>query len=118
MVLVVRKKTHLQIQEMKEIRVSIPRLGRSPGGGYSNPFQYSCLENPHGQRSLGAYSPWGHKESDTTEATGHIHSTGSRGQPGDHPDTYFSVRYCSSVSGHPGSQNPCFQDAEILWSLV
>ena len=30
----------------------IPGLGRSPGGGHSNPFQYSCLENPHGQRSL------------------------------------------------------------------
>ena len=25
----------------------------------------------HGQRSLVAYSPWGHKESDTAEATGH-----------------------------------------------
>ena len=24
---------------------SIPGLGRSPGGGYGNPFQYSCLEN-------------------------------------------------------------------------
>ena len=24
---------------------SIPGLGRSPGGGNSNPFQYSCLEN-------------------------------------------------------------------------
>ena len=24
---------------------SIPRLGRSPGGGKGNPFQYSCLEN-------------------------------------------------------------------------
>ena len=23
----------------------IPRLGRSPGGGYGNPLQYSCLEN-------------------------------------------------------------------------
>ena len=23
--------------------------------------------DPHGQRSLGGYSPWGHKESDTTE---------------------------------------------------
>ena len=28
-------------------------LGRSLGGGHGNPFQYSCLENPHGQRSLG-----------------------------------------------------------------
>ena len=23
-----------------------PGLGRSPGGGYGNLFQYSCLENP------------------------------------------------------------------------
>ena len=30
----------------------IPGLGRSPGGGHGNPLQYSCLENPHGQRSL------------------------------------------------------------------
>ena len=46
---------------------SIPGLGRSPGGGHGNPLQYSCLENPHGQRSLAGYSPWGRKESDTTE---------------------------------------------------
>ena len=26
--------------------VSIPGLGRSPGGGYGNPLQYSCPENP------------------------------------------------------------------------
>ena len=25
---------------------SIPGLGRSPGGGHGNPFQYSCLDNP------------------------------------------------------------------------
>ena len=45
---------------------SIPGLGRFPGGGHGNPFQYSCLENPHGQ-SLAGYSPWGHKELDTTK---------------------------------------------------
>ena len=45
----------------------IPGLGRFPGGGHGNPLQYSCLENPHGQRSLAAYRPWSHKESDTTE---------------------------------------------------
>ena len=33
----------------------------------SNPLQYSCLENPHGQRSLAVYRPWGCKESDMTE---------------------------------------------------
>ena len=37
----------------------IPALGRSPGGGHGNPLQYSCLENPHGQKSLAGYSPWG-----------------------------------------------------------
>ena len=31
--------------------------GRSPGVGHGNPLQYSCLENPHGQRSLVGYSP-------------------------------------------------------------
>ena len=30
----------------------------SPGGGHGNPLQYSCLENPHGQRSLARYSAW------------------------------------------------------------
>jgi len=46
---------------------SIPGLRRSPGGGHGNPLQYPCLENPHGQRSLGGYSPWGCNELDTTE---------------------------------------------------
>ena len=46
---------------------SNPGLGRSPGVGNGNPLQYSFLENPHGQRSLAAYSPWSHKESATTE---------------------------------------------------
>ena len=36
---------------------SIPGLGRSAGGGHGNPLQYSCLENNHGQRNLGGYSP-------------------------------------------------------------
>ena len=54
---------------------SIPGLGRSPGGGHGNPLQYSCLENPHGQRSLTGHSPWGHKESDTIErlSTAHMY---------------------------------------------
>ena len=45
----------------------IPGLERSPAGGHGNLLQYSCLENPHGQRSLVGYSSWGCKESDTTE---------------------------------------------------
>ena len=47
---------------------SIPGLGRSLGGEHGNPLQYSCLEDPHGQRSLVLWnSPWSHKESDMTE---------------------------------------------------
>ena len=53
---------------------SIPGSGRSPGGGHGNPLQCSCLENPHGQRNLADYSPWGRKESDTTEQLGLSHS--------------------------------------------
>ena len=52
---------------------SITGLGRSPGKGNDNPFQYSCLENPHGQRSLVGYSPWGCKESDMTERRTLLH---------------------------------------------
>ena len=39
-----------------------PGLGRSPGAGKVYPLQYSGLENSR----TGLYSPWGHKESDTT----------------------------------------------------
>ena len=46
---------------------SIPKLGRFSEGGHGDPLQYSCLENPHGQRSLSGYSLWGHKESNMTE---------------------------------------------------
>ena len=45
----------------------VPGLGRSPGGGHSNPNQYSCLENPHGERSLAGYSPWDPEELDMSE---------------------------------------------------
>ena len=46
---------------------SIPGSGRSPGGGNSNPLQYSCLENPMDRGAWWGYSPRGHLESDTTE---------------------------------------------------
>ena len=49
---------------------SIPELERSPGGRHGNSLQYFCLENPHGQRGLAGYSPWGCKELDSTERLG------------------------------------------------
>ena len=45
---------------------SIPVSGGSPGGGHSNPLQCSCLESSM-DRGVWDYSPWDHKESDTTE---------------------------------------------------
>ena len=49
----------------------IPGSGRFSGVENGNPLQYSCPENPHGQRGPAGYSPWGHKESDTAEETEH-----------------------------------------------
>ena len=54
--------------------LSFPGLEKSPGRAHGNPLQYSCLENPQGQRSLAGHSPWSHKESDTTEATWHAYT--------------------------------------------
>ena len=39
----------------------------SPREGHGNPLQYSCLENPHGQRSLAGYNPWDLKELDAAK---------------------------------------------------
>ena len=36
---------------------------------HSSILGVSVLENPHGQRKLAGYSPWGHMELDTTEVT-------------------------------------------------
>ena len=46
----------------------IPGSGKSPGVGNSNPFQYSCLENP---MDRGAWQATVHRiaELDTTETT-------------------------------------------------
>ena len=44
---VVKNMSAGDIRDMDEI----PGSGRSPGGGHDNPFKYSCLENPHGQRA-------------------------------------------------------------------
>ena len=77
---------------------SIPGSGRSPGGGHGNPLQYPCLENPHGQRSLAGYCPWGHKESDMTEglSTAHMEKPGS-----------FRVNHCVKSVVSKAGQSRC-----------
>ena len=48
----------------------IPGLERSPGRGHDTPPpQYSCQKDPMDK----GCDPWGHKESDTTEAAEHTH---------------------------------------------
>ena len=53
---------------------SIPGLGKSPRVEHGNSLQYSCLENPHGQRSLEGYS-----SRDRTERLS-THSSSRRGR--------------------------------------
>ena len=69
-----------------------PRVGRIPERGHGNPLQYSCLENPHGQRCLASYSPWGRKESDTTE-----HSRAGFQYSGQEAPTYLLPEFWYSV---------------------
>ena len=42
---------------VRETWVQSLGFGRSPGEGHGNPLQYSCLENPHGQRARQATVP-------------------------------------------------------------
>ena len=51
---------------MQETRVH-PWAGRSPWRRAWQPIPVCLPRESHGQRSLAGYSPWGHKESDTTE---------------------------------------------------
>ena len=46
---------------------SVPGLGRSPWEGNGKPLKVFLPGKSHGWRSLVGYSPWDHKESDTTE---------------------------------------------------
>ena len=51
---------------------SIHGSGRSPGGGYDNPLQDSCLENPMDRGAWWAIVHGVAKESNTTEAPYHM----------------------------------------------
>ena len=73
---------------------SIPGLGRSPGGGLGNPLWYSCVKNPHGQRSLVGYSPWGHRVKHDCVS----HNTWNIGSAS------LPIRLCISWPNHPWAQ--------------
>ena len=55
-------------------------LERAPGEGNGNPFQYSCLENAHGQRNLAGCSPWDCEELDMTEQLNTAHALSLAGK--------------------------------------
>ena len=58
---------------------SIPRSGRSLGGGKWQSTPVLLSGKSHGQRSLAAYSPQGHKKSDMTEQIHSLYLTGLKG---------------------------------------
>ena len=75
---------------------SIPGLGRSPGEGNGNPLQYSCLENPRGQRSLASYTVHGVsrvRRDSATKPPPH-HTTNNR------PQTCLSAFYLQMTQKH------------------
>ena len=59
------KNTPVNAGDVRDVG-SIPGSGRSPGGGPSNPLQYSCLDNPMDRGAWGA-TAHGVTELDTTE---------------------------------------------------
>ena len=54
--------------------------------GMATHSRYSCLEDPRGQRCLVGYSPWGHKELDTSAwlSTAHKNILSSLGYSGEY----------------------------------
>ena len=104
----------------------IPVLGRSPGGGSGNALQYSCQENPHGQRSLVVNRPWNHKESDTEQQRtqcgpagttkvwkGHREEAGGIRAGGSHPNALekglgLGWGWEGSVTTFPAPSSVCF----------
>ena len=60
-------------KDMGLIPGSDPWGGKIPWSGKWQPAPVFLPGKFHGQRSLVGYSPWGRKESDTTEATEHSH---------------------------------------------
>ena len=95
----------------------IPGLGRPCGEGHGNPLQYSCLENPHGQRSL-AGIVCGVEESDWVINTHVVYSVPFL------PKSLFIPGFCPGhriiVSHHVSSEPSWLWQLTILvnWSKV
>ena len=88
---------------------SIPGLGRSPGEGSSNPFQYSCLEISVGRGIWQA--TWGHKESDRTERLTHTDTHTER-------DTHTHTHRHTQPVGQQEAGFTCCTIAPWAWDLL
>ena len=66
------KESTSQCRRHKRHRFS-PWVGKIPWRRSWQPTPVFLPGESHGQRSLAGYSPWGHKELDTTEVTYHEH---------------------------------------------
>ena len=103
---------------------SVSRLRRSPGGGHGDLPQYSCLENPHGHRSLMGYSPWGREESDMAEQLSTLHFTkNSSFCDPSFSEAVLSLHQSAVQSGPPANlcfygPNPCFPWGLCLCSCL
>ena len=69
---------------------SIPGWGRSPWRRKWKPTLVFLSRESHGQRSLAGSSPWGHKESDTTEPQMRAHM---RAHTHTHTHTHSKTRF-------------------------
>ena len=87
----------------------IPGLGRSPGEGNGNPLQYSCLENPHGQRNLAGYSLWGCEEQDTTERLSMASHAGPGEAPGEMPHVIAPLTLAARGAGRTAAPGEAVQ---------
>ena len=81
------KRTCLQCRRRKRYRFN-SWIGKIPWRRAWQPTPVSQPGESHGQRSLAGYSPCGHKESDTTEATERGRTTNS---------THINVEFLPSV---------------------
>ena len=87
-----------------------PGLGRSPGGGHGHPLQCSCLENPHGQRSLAGYSLWSCKELDMT---GWLRTAQSFQEFS--PQTYWTL--AEKIGKNPKKVSKCGEGTGSCWRM-
>ena len=85
-----------------------PGVQKIPWSRNWQPIPVFLLKKFHGQRSLVGYSPWGHKESDTTE----LLSTNTLKQMKKRPYAYFGEKH--SRQREPQMQKPCNWNLSVL----